>query len=60
MNTVELDDFEILILLSGLRRDMRSSRLFAGSFGNDRAKVLYEKLEQLQLQSERDSNVNGH
>ena len=55
MNTVELDDFEILILLSGLRRDMRSSRLFAGSFGNDKAKALYEKLEQ--LQSERDSNV---
>ena len=55
MHTVELDDFEILILLSGLRRDIRSSRLFAGSFGNDKAKALYEKLEQ--LQSERDSNV---
>ena len=58
MYTVELNDFEILILLSGLRRDMRSSRLFAGSFGNDRAKVLYQKLEQLPLQSEGDNNVN--
>lgn len=55
MHTVKLDNFEILILLSGLRRDIRSSRLFAGSFGNDKAKALYEKLEQ--LQSERDSNV---
>ncbi len=57
MYTVELNDFEILILLSGLRRDIRSSRLFTNNFGNDRAKILYDKLEQL-LQSERDSNVS--
>lgn len=44
--TIEVNDrIDLWILMSGLRKEMRNTRLFAGSFGNDRAKDLLDKLE---------------